>query len=219
MAFGQSHGCMMLKITDLKPQKKDPQRLNVYINGEFAFGIARAVAPWLEVGKQLSPKEIEELKAEDEIEKAYKRALHYLSYRSRSGAEVRRNLQKHDVPKHAIAEVLQRLQEGGLVDDLAFAETWVENRAAFHPRSRWAIRSELRRKGVSPQVIEEAIAEVDDFEMAYQVAQKKLRRIKDLERPEFNKKLYGYLSRRGFPYHICKEIAQRVWDELDENND
>lgn len=207
---------MILKITDLKPQKKNPQRLNVYLDGEFAFGIARTVAPWLKVGEKLSPKEIEELKTEDEIEKAYQRALNYLSYRSRSSTEVERNLQKHDVPDHAIEEVIRRLTEKGLVNDLAFAEAWVENRAAFHPRSRWALRSELRQKGVSNQVIDKAIAEVDDYEMAYKVAQKKIRRIQNLERPEFNNKLYGYLSRRGFPYQVCKETAQRVWDELEK---
>jgi SOS response regulatory protein OraA/RecX len=66
-------------------------------------------------------------------------------------------------------------------------------------------------------VIDKAIAEVDDHEMAYKVAQKKIRRIENLDRPEFNRKLYGYLSRRGFPYQICKEIAQQVWDELEKS--
>jgi len=138
---------MMLKITDLKPQKNDPQRLNVYLDGEFGFGIARAVAPWLKVGDQLSLEKIEELKKADQIERAYKRALHYLSYRSRSKEEVRSNLQKHEVPEAAVEKVLNRLSENGLVDDLAFAQTWVENRAAFHPRSQWAIKAELRQKG------------------------------------------------------------------------
>ncbi|MBS3750105.1 MAG: RecX family transcriptional regulator [Anaerolineales bacterium] len=207
---------MMLKITDLKPQKNDPQRLNVYLDGEFGFGIARAVAPWLKVGDQLSHEKIEELKKADQIERAYKRALHYLSYRSRSKEEVRRNLQKHEVPEAAVEKVLKRLSENGLVDDLAFAQTWVENRAAFHPRSQWAIKAELRQKGVPRKIIEKAVEDVNDHEMAYEVAQNKLRRIENLDRPDFERKLYGYLGRRGFPYNICKETAQRVWSELNE---
>lgn len=204
----------MFKITNLEPQKHDPQRLNVYLDGEFAFGVARAVAPWLQVGKELSRSKINELKAKDNQEKAYQRALNFLSYRDRSTAEVERNLRKHDVPEAAIEAVIQRLQDNHLLDDLDFARKWVENRAAFHPRGRRALAAELRQKGVSRPVIDKVLEDVDEYEMAYKVAQNKLRRIKDLERPEFNNKLYGYLSRRGFHYGICKETANRVWAEL-----
>lgn len=209
----------MFKITNLEPQKHDPQRLNVYLDGEFAFGVARVIAPWLKVGEQISPETVEELKTKDKIEKAYQRALNFLSYRTRSTSEVEQNLRKHDVPDDVIVAVLDRLQEKSLLNDLDFARKWVENRAAFHPRGRRALASELRQKGVSRKIIDRVLEDVDDYEMAYKVAQNKLRRIKDLERPQFNKKLYGYLSRRGFHYGICKEIANRVWDDLKEQKE
>ena len=88
----------MLKITDIQPQKHDPSRLNVYLDGEFAFGIARVVAPWLKVGQEISTETMAELIEKDQREKAYQRALNYLSYRVRSEEEVRRNLRKHEVP-------------------------------------------------------------------------------------------------------------------------
>lgn len=207
----------MFKITDIQPQKNDPQRLNVYLDGEFGFGIARVVAPWLEVGKELSPEKVKELQVKDEIEKAYQRALNYLSYRPRSRTEVQRNLSKHDVPPEAIEEVLYRLEENSLLDDLDFARKWVENRAAFHPRSRRALTSELRQKGVASHVIDQALKDVDDHEMAYKVAQNKLRRLKGLDRQDFNQKLYGYLTRRGFHYSVCKPVTERVWQELHQD--
>ncbi|MBS1250084.1 MAG: Regulatory protein RecX [Chloroflexi bacterium] len=205
----------MFKITDIKTQKHDSQRFNVYLDGEFAFGVARAVAPWLKIGKELSSEKIAELKAKDEVEKAYQRALNYLSYRERSEEEVRRNLRKHDVEELAIEEVLVRLRRNTLVDDTRFAEKWVENRAAFHPRSRRALASELYQKGISRPIIDEVLADVDEHEMAYQVAQKKLRRVQGLEWREFRKKLNGYLGRRGFSYGVTAEITRQVWDERD----
>lgn len=205
----------MFKITDIKTQKHDSQRFNVYLDGEFAFGVARAVAPWLKIGKELSSEKIAELKAKDEVEKAYQRALNYLSYRERSEEEVRRNLRKHDVEELAIEEVLVRLRRNTLVDDKRFAEKWVENRAAFHPRSRRALASELYQKGISRPIIDEVLADVDEHEMAYQVAQKKLRRVQGLEWREFRKKLNGYLGRRGFSYGVTAEITRQVWDERD----
>lgn len=204
----------MFKITDLKTQKHDSQRINVYLDGEFAFGVARAVAPWLKIGKELSREKIEELTTKDSVEKAYQRALNYLSYRERSQEEVRRNLRKHDVPDLVIEDVLERLQRNTLVNDKRFAEKWVENRAAFHPRSRRALASELYQKGIARTIIDEVLADVDEHEMAYKVAQKKLRRVQGLEWPEFRKKLNGYLGRRGFSYGVCAEVVRKVWDEV-----
>lgn len=206
----------MFKITDIKPQKHDFQRLNVYLDGKFGFGIARAIAPWLKIGKEISGEEIAELKAKDEAEKGYQRALNYLSYRERSEEEVCRNLKKHDVPDEAIEKVLARLRKNTLVDDRRFAATWVENRAAFHPRSQRALSMELRQKGITSAIIEEVLAEVDDYKMAYKVAQKKLRRLQNLEWPEFRKKLHGYLGRRGFYYNVSAEVTKQVWDEVRE---
>lgn len=205
----------MFKITDLKPQKRDPQRINVYLDGEFAFGVARAIAPWLQTGQEISSEKITELQAQDEAEKAYQRALNYLSYRERSEEEVCRNLREHDVPEAAIEKVLERLRSNTLISDTRFAAKWVENRAAFHPRSQRALAVELRQKGIANSIIDEVLAEVDDHKMAYEAAQKKLRQIKGLEWPEFRKKLSGYLGRRGFSYGVTAEVTKQVWDERD----
>jgi regulatory protein len=209
----------MVKITDLQPQKHDPQRFNVYLDGEFGFGIARVIAPWLKVGLDLTPAQVEELKREDAGEKAYQRALHYLSYRERSEQEVRENLEKHEVPQEIIEDTLERLRDQSLVNDDSFAETWVENRKAFHPRGKRALAVELRRKGVSREVIDRALEDVDEYAMAEKVAAKKIRRLRNLEWPDFRKKMYGYLSRRGFNYSVSRDVVQSSWEKLEKNQD
>jgi len=206
----------MFKITDIKPQKHDPQRINIYLNGEFDFGVARAVAPWLQIGKEISREKIKELQAQDEAEKAYQRALHYLSFRERSEEEVCQNLRGHDVPDAAIEKVLERLRHNTLISDKRFAEKWVENRAAFHPRSRRALAVELGQKGISNSIIDEVLANVDDQKMANNLAQKKIRRIQGLEWPDFRKKMNGYLTRRGFSFSVTSEVTRKIWDELEK---
>lgn len=204
----------MFKITDIKPQKNDPRRLNVYLDGEFGFGVARVIAPWLKVGQNISAQKIAALEAKDEAEKAYQRAIHFLSYRERSAEEVRRNLSKHDVPEDAVEQTLERLRENQLINDLRFSKKWIENRRQFHPRSRRALFSELRQKGVSRKIIETALEDVNDRNMAYRVAQKKIRRLSHLEWDDFRKKLTGYLARRGFSYSVTSEIVSDVWQEI-----
>ena len=144
----------MLTVTKLEPQKKNPQRLNVYLNGEFDFGISRLVAPWLQEGNELSQGEISGLQTEDQIQQGYQRAINFLSYRARSEQEIKLNLQKHQVPEAIIESILVKLRDASLVDDREFAQQWIENRIRFHPRSKRALSSELYRKGISKQIIE-----------------------------------------------------------------
>lgn len=201
-------------ITALKQQKRNPNRVNVYLDGEFAFGLAKIVAAWLQVGQELEPEKIEELRAEDEFEAALQRAVNFLSYRPRSQQEVERNLRKHDVPPEVIDRALGRLRDRHLVDDLAFARLWVENRNAFRPRGRYALRSELRQKGVPDPIIAQALEGVDEARLARIAAEKKARQLQDLESKDFFKKLSGHLSRRGFGYEIVAEASRQAWESL-----
>jgi regulatory protein len=203
----------MLTVTKLEPQKKNPQRLNVYLNGEFAFGISRAAAPWLDEGNQLSQHEIDELQFRDAVENAYQRTLNFLSYRSRSEQEIRQNLQKAQISEEVVDTVLDKLRQSGLVDDRQFARDWVENRSRFKPRGKKALSSELIQKGISSQFIAEVLEDLDESELALRLARKKLPKLLKLERTSFQEKLYGYLSRRGFSYEVSREIISRLWEE------
>jgi len=202
---------MDYKITALKLQKRNHQRVNVYLDGEFAFGLARIVAAWLSVGQEIDDEKIAQLQHEDEREVAYQRAIKFLNYRPRTLLEIRQNLQKHDTPEEIIVYVLDRLQQAGLINDQHFAENWVENRSELRPRSRRALSFELKQRGIDPQVIEQTLEEIDDEELAYQAAIKQARKYKNLEWIDFRRKMYGFLARRGFNYEVSSQAAARVW--------
>jgi regulatory protein len=205
------------KITALKLQKRNRQRVNVYLDGEFAFGLARIVAAWLQVGLELSDEKIAQLKSEDAREVAYQRALKFLEYRPRTEEEIRRNLKKHDVPEEIIAATVERLQRANLINDLRFAKNWVENRSDRRPRGRRALAFELRQKGVNRQAIDRALEDVDEERLAYRAALKQSRKLIKLEQQEFRRKLYGYLSRRGFSYEVSAPVVSQVWEQIHEN--
>ncbi|NIQ11154.1 MAG: RecX family transcriptional regulator [Gammaproteobacteria bacterium] len=205
---------MARKITGLKLQKRNKNRVNVYLDGEFAFGLSKIVAAWLHTGQELSEEKIADLKSKDEVEKALQRAMNYLSYRPRSEQEVRKNLNKHGHAENVIDEIVERLKRGGLVDDQKFAELWVENRSEFRPRGSYMLRVELRQKGIADQVISNVLEEIDESSLAIKAARKKARRYQSLEWQEFRKKMNGFLARRGFHYGIISEVLPIVWDEI-----
>lgn len=205
---------MAKTITALKQQKRDPQRVNVYLDGEFAFGLAKILAAWLQVGETLGERKIGELQNDDALEKAYQRALNFLGYRPRSTAEVERNLRKHKVAEGAIEAVLSRLGEKGLLDDLDFALAWVENRNTFRPRSHYALRAELRQKGVKDEIIDQALEDVDEEALVRQAAQRKARQLEVNDWASFRKKLSAHLARRGFSYQLAADACKEAWDAL-----
>ena len=207
----------MRKITALVVQKRNPNRVNVHLDGEFAFGLARIVAAWLRVGQELNEEKIEQLQDEDARERAFQQAMLFLSYRARSESEIRQNLRKHEIPEPVIEQTLERLRLAGLANDNQFARAWVENRSAFRPRSRRMMAMELRQKGLNDEAVASATEDVDDEALAYEAAQKRIARYKNLEWNDFRKKLSDFLARRGFSYSVIAPVVTRLWNEAHQD--
>ncbi|MGB0387462.1 MAG: regulatory protein RecX [Ardenticatenaceae bacterium] len=209
----------MKKITRLVYQKRDKGRVNVYLDDEFAFGLALVEAVHLKVGQMLSEDEIAVLQDKDAYQRAYQRSLDYLTRRPRSCGEIEQYLLKKNVSSANIERIVERLTELNLLDDLAFANYWIENRENFRPRGKYALRHELRQKGVSETIIEQALAQVemDEVESAYRVALKKWPRLRAVESQwQLQQKLAGYLGRRGFDWNVIREVSARLWEARDE---
>jgi len=187
--------------------------VNIYLDGEFAFGVARITAAWLKNGDELSDEKIAKLLAEDSREWAYQQALLFLSYRARSEKEIKQNLLKHEMPEEVIEETLERLSKAGLANDNEFAQTWVENRSTFRPRSKRALAVELRQKGLDDETIQASLSDVDEEALAYEAGLKRATRFEGQEWNEFRKKLSEFLARRGFTYSVIVPIVSRIWNE------
>lgn len=207
------------RITALKVQKRNQQRVNVHIDGRFAFGLAAIEAMQLKVGQLLSAAEIARLKERDQVEVAYNNALNFLSYRPRSVAEVHRRLSKKQFDGQVIDEVIARLSRAGLLDDDAFARYWLENREAFKPRGSRALRYELRQKGVADSIVDALLTDYDESDAAHRAARaqaQKLTRIHDYDIDVLRTKLHAFLNRRGFSFGITRDTVDRLLKESGE---
>jgi regulatory protein len=206
-------------ITALVAQKKNPDRVNVYLDGKFAFGLAAIEAVRLRRGQVLTEADIERLQTADDVEKAREKALRFLGNRPRSEWEVRQNLLKAGYGNETLDRVLNRLRGVGLVDDAAFVRYWIDNRSQFNPRGEVALRQELRRKGVDREVIDAVLEESEHAEdqAAVQAALAKADRYRQLPRQEFAQKLGAYLARRGFNYETVREAVQTAWQAVHAN--
>jgi regulatory protein len=203
----------MRKVTALQTQKRNSRRTNVYLDGEYAFGLSNATAARLKVGQEISEEDISALQMDENNENAYQQAIKLISYRPRSEKEVYLNLSKHGFPITSIESTIDRLRKNGLIDDEGFARQWVENRNYFRPRSRIILFNELKQKGISTEIIDQTLNEIDDNELAYVAGKKQSLKLTHLDRSEFNRKLGSYLLRRGFTFDIITPTLAKIWDD------
>ncbi len=203
-------------ISSIEFQKRDATRVSIFIDGEFAFGLTAdtATALGLKKGQTLSVAEQSEILDKDQFAAARRVALTYLARRARTVAEVRKKLLESGFSEPATTSALHRIQELGYLDDEDYARRYAAARLGrrYGPHR---VLQELRRRGVPPEVAQEAVAgasrDEDVFDQVRSLAESRYQRLageNDVRKRK--KKVFDFLLRRGYG----SEIAWRVIDEL-----
>ncbi|NQT47880.1 MAG: regulatory protein RecX [Chloroflexi bacterium] len=138
-------------------------------------------------------------------------AYRYLAYRPRSEFELKTYLKRKGFTD--IEAVMLELGKKGLLDDLAFAQFWTANRESFRPRSRVALRSELRAKGIAADIIDKVLMDTDEGTSAYNAAKSRAKRFAGEDYDSFRRRLGVFLKQRGFDYEVTRITIDHLWDE------
>ena len=205
----------MKKITAIRAGRGRKKRVNIFLDGKFAFSVEAEVAlkERLRVEEELSAEQIELLARSDNVQRCFNAAVHYLSYRPRSEPELRERLKRRGFNGDSVETVIARLKEQKLVDDTVFAEFWKDNRESFSPRSQWLTRLELRQKGVAEDIIDRVVGTIDEEDSAYRAALKKARSLPQSDYQSYRRRLGEHLKRRGFSYGVINNIVNRLWQD------
>lgn len=147
-----------------------------------------------------------------EEEKIYNRVLRFATLRPRSEKEITYWFQRKKVPQDLREGCFNRLKSIGLVDDIAFAKWWIDQRLTFRPKSRRALFVELRQKGVDRKIIEQALEVVDDKSIASSLKRRRLLRLTHLPVEIRQRKLSDFLARRGFSWETIKAVVDNGVD-------
>jgi regulatory protein len=202
-------------ITGVVVQRRNPNRVNIYLDGEFLFGLHRLTAAWLTIGQVLTDEQIENLKKKDLAEVIHQSALRLLNYKQRTAVEMTKRLILKGYEKEQVKVVVDRLQENHLLDDTQFAESWVSDRITLHPRSKRLMAYEMMNKGLDGQIIQNALANAgEDTLLADAAARKVMHRWEQLAESEFITHCAAFLGRKGFAAGISYSTARNLWKEL-----
>jgi len=192
-------------------QKRRNDIYSVYIDGEHAFDVDAELLLRLgfREGDLIDDETEAKARLEAELVAAKKRAWRLLAVRPRTRWELERRLQEAGYQKSVVAQVCQRLEELGYLDDEAFAKSWVDAKIHLKPMGARRLALELRQKGVSQETAQRAVEKitpVQEREWAYELASQRLRRLERLPKEVAQRRLAGYLQRRGFGHDVIRWV-------------
>jgi regulatory protein len=205
----------MPRITAIQPQAKNKQRVSVFVEGEFFCGVTAEAAArlGLKPGQEKTESELLRLRdAETDIQ-VREQALRWLDRRAYARVELARRLRFKQFPAEAVERVLDRLQGVGLLDDTAFAREWLRSRTRSGSLGSRRVRQELKQKGIAEDVINAVWAEnagESEGESCEELARKKWRSFRTLERETARRRLLGFLTRRGFALEDALRAVEQV---------
>lgn len=211
-----------MKVTKLEQQKKDINRVNLYVDGDFYLGVSTLTVAKYSIypGKDISDTDLYNVALFELFNRIYNRSVEYLSRGFKSEKSVRtyiKNLlyKKKDIwysselgidVEKLATDILLKLEADGYVDDRRYAEAFIESRLEYKPRSIYMLRSELLGKGVSKEIIDEVLnsLDIDELEQIKRVYEK---RFGDQKLSKIDRKKIDFLRRKGFGWDLISQLA------------
>lgn len=203
-------------VTAITPQKRDETRYNIFIDGEYAFALPMQDILYfkLKEGQEVAEETIDFIRKNLIYIKAQDTALHFIGYKMRTVQEIRRKLAEKEFAEETIGEVIAFLEKYGYADDREYCRKYIREKLWMKPKSGYALKIELRQRGISSRIIDEVMAEteMDEAGDAFRWLEKKSRGQWPPENEKKKKQLYDFLLRKGYSYDIIGE-AFRQMDE------
>lgn len=224
-----------MRITKISPQKRKGS-FNVFIDGKYAFSLSEedVVKEKISVGLELSLERLNFLKFKGKFALFLAKILNFLSFRPRSEKEVKdklkeiaykdRDLEK-DQKTDLVEAVFDKVKNLKFVNDFDFGKWFVEQRReAKKPSGTYKIKTELFKKGLTKELINELLGEslLSDEVLAFKASEKKLKLFKNLPLPDFKHKMSSYLLRQGFSWDVVSPVVdtllKRQYNKSDLDN-
>jgi regulatory protein len=199
-----------VKISKIKPQKRNKNRCSVYVDGQYRFGVTKDILLKhdLHEDDEITDDEIQNVLLHDEKEKIKSRAYRLLSFRERSEREMRERLLKAGYDSPLVEEVIHDLVATDSLNDERFASLFVKDYTNVKPKGNRFIVHELTRKGIDRETIDKVLKTRDERELMQQFIQQKL---KNLNARDFRdrQRIARRLLQRGFTPHIVYDVLNQ----------
>lgn len=204
----------MAIITKIEAQKKDKNRVNIYVNEEFFLAIFTELVYEfnLKKGMLIEKEHLKEILDKEMYVKAKNKALNILSKADQSERKIREKL-SNEFEEYTINEVIDFLKNNKFIDDELLASKIVNTNINLNKCGKNKIRQNLYNKGINSESISEALCEIDEnieFENAMYLAKKRYQRVKNEDKRKIYQKISQHLAYKGFNYDIIKKVLNKL---------
>lgn len=215
----------MRKVTKIECQKNNKDRVNIYLDDKFEFGIDLNIMIKYSLSKNMEIDDefiSEILIAEDEV-KAYNYAISVLSRRANSERELRIKMSGKGYESELINRTIEKLKIKKYIDDEDYSDRFIHDKITFSKYGKRRIKEALYNKGIDKQIIEEKIGLInsdDEINRAYALGQKKLNTLTKEDNFKKYRKLSTFLIGKGFEYDVVKKVVSKLLKvDFDESDD
>lgn len=201
-------------VTAITQQKKDETRYNVFLDGTYAFALPMQDILYfkLKEGREVPEETVEYIQNSLIYIKAQDTALHYIGYKMRTVKEIRMKLSEKEFSEEVIEKVIAFLEKYGYADDREYCRKYIKEKLRMKPKSGYALKIELRQRGISARIIDEVMAEteMDEESDAFHWLERKSRGQWPPADEKKKKKLYDFLLRKGYSYDVIGEAFRQM---------
>lgn len=206
-----------MRVTDMQPGRRNKRRLNVYLDGEFAFACFAEIASQYGIrkGAELSGSDVEAVREADETAAAREYALNLAARGPRSEKQFREKLRARGYGSSSQEAALEVLRAYGYLDDRAYAEQYAAE--LFQKYGRWAVRRKLAERGIAPEIMEEVLAGADGSGALDMQLDRLLARPRYEDERRERDRIIRSLAAKGFDFDdIRTALERRVQDGGEE---
>lgn len=208
-------------ITQIEPQKKNKERVNVYIEGEYAFSVSLETAYHyhMKKGGEISYDQLNLAVREDNEKYGFDLAVRYLSYAMRTEKEVRDYLKRKEMEAGVIDQILQKLSYYNYVNDAQYARAYLTDHLNFGGKSLKLLEYQLGQKGIGRDTVQSVLSEEDyqkEEENLEHLVRSLLEKNQGLEKRKRNDKIMRSLAAKGYQYGQVRPLIEQLGDDLNE---
>jgi regulatory protein len=207
-----------MEITSAERNKKNKDRMSIYIDGRFAFTISEEdyLSMNLYEKKEITDEELDYIKNTLNFRTAKAAAVRYLSLKLRTEKEVRRKLHEDGYDDQNTENVISELKAIGYINNKLYAQKYVFDRSKLKPKSKKLLKLELQSRGISPEIADEVLEDwkVDEAVVAEELVRRKFGKY-NLSDEGVREKVYMFLNHRGYNRELVEEVLNKLKDDRD----
>lgn len=209
-----------MKITDISENKKNKDRVSIFIDGKFATAVFKenAINNKLAIGLEIDQDKLMEIVYADEKQKGLEKAYQFLAFRARSCAELSYKLLDKGYSENIVSDIIDELVERKILDDVEFAQDYAEQllERGYGKRS---IIGKLIEKKIDRNIIEDVLAQIDEEDVLEQARIYGKRIFTRYNREEIpikrKQKFIMAMARHGYEFDLAKQIYDELFGDLD----